>query len=369
MIKRSLAFLVLFLLFTLGMQAVPTENRESVVLLTTTTHQEDSKLLPTQNLREWDIPAANYSGISPVCADTFAVVDDKSPSPGFYLFNIQMDSTTGKITHVERLGFHGTGESSAEDNEDLVFVPKSQSLFITSEALSSVEEFDLSGHKTGRRLNVPEQFGPKNTDPNNGLESLAHDKESGIFWLTTECPLPADGMVFNGTDSVGGMRIQSFGADLNPQQQWAYRLEPPLQKKNASTKDYIHGIPALLSLGKDRLLVMEREVTIPSSYFGSRTSIRIFLVNLKTAAPVASGKPLKELEQDKFLQKREIAAFETALNLTKLNFANFEGMCLGPTLKDGRRTLILINDSQDGAGNSLYHLKDYLKVIVLPSGL
>ena len=36
-----------------------------------------------------------------------------------------------------------------------------------------------------------------------------------------------------------------------------------------------------------------------------------------------------------------------------------------PTTEIGRQTIILISDSQDGAGNIIYRLKDYLKVIVI----
>ena len=53
------------------------------------------------------------------------------------------------------------------------------------------------------------------------------------------------------------------------------------------------------------------------------------------------------------------------MDIGQLNYANYEGMCLGPKLNDGRQTLILINDSQAGAGNSLYRLKDYIKIIIL----
>jgi hypothetical protein len=45
-----------------------------------------------------------------------------------------------------------------------------------------------------------------------------------------------------------------------------------------------------------------------------------------------------------------------------LDLANFEGMCLGPTLSDGRRCLVLIADSQKGAGGLT---QEYVKVILL----
>ena len=44
-----------------------------------------------------------------------------------------------------------------------------------------------------------------------------------------------------------------------------------------------------------------------------------------------------------------------------LNLANFEGMCLGPVLPDGRRTLVLIADSQKGSGGLT---NEYVKVIL-----
>ena len=43
--------------------------------------------------------------------------------------------------------------------------------------------------------------------------------------------------------------------------------------------------------------------------------------------------------------------------------ANYEGMCLGPVLRDGRQTLILIADSQGGSGGLT---REYLKVVILP---
>ena len=86
--------------------------------------------------------------------------------------------------------------------------------------------------------------------------------------------------------------------------------------------------------------------------------IRLFTVNPSEGEPMTShiAKPL---------YKTAIADFSTHMDIGQLNYANYEGMCLGPKLNDGRQTLILINDSQTGAGNSLYRLKDYIKIIIL----
>ena len=40
-------------------------------------------------------------------------------------------------------------------------------------------------------------------------------------------------------------------------------------------------------------------------------------------------------------------------------------MCLGPTLLDGRPTVLLLSDSQGGYGKVFWHLRDRLRIIVL----
>ena len=50
----------------------------------------------------------------------------------------------------------------------------------------------------------------------------------------------------------------------------------------------------------------------------------------------------------------------TAINTSGLNLANFEGMCLGPTLSDGSRCLVLISDTQ---AQSL--VSEYLQVVTI----
>ena len=39
--------------------------------------------------------------------------------------------------------------------------------------------------------------------------------------------------------------------------------------------------------------------------------------------------------------------FSTRMNLTRRNFANYEGICVGPQLVDGRQVLLLVADSQN----------------------
>lgn len=100
-----------------------------------------------------------------------------------------------------------------------------------------------------------------------------------------------------------------------------------------------------------RLAVLEREVYVPGSGLfaklaGSFTENSIYLVD---PAHCTAG----------ILEKTLLTRFRTSA----LTLANFEGMCLGPKMADGRQTLLLIADSQGGSGGLT---GEYLRVIALP---
>ena len=62
-----------------------------------------------------------------------------------------------------------------------------------------------------------------------------------------------------------------------------------------------------------------------------------------------------------FIEKKLLIEFKTKFTGLKNTFANYEGMCLGPKLNDGRQTLVLICDSQ----NQLKKLKDWMTTIII----
>ena len=103
-------------------------------------------------------------------------------------------------------------------------------------------------------------------------------------------------------------------------------------------------------------------------YNRARCSIRLFSVNPVRHQPITdTTQPLSETDSAQFLQKKEIAAFHTGMRLFgRKNFANYEGMCLGPKLSGGRQAVLLIADSQGRAGKGPFHLKDYIRVMIIP---
>ena len=61
----------------------------------------------------------------------------------------------------------------------------------------------------------------------------------------------------------------------------------------------------------------------------------------------------------------EVAEWYTQLGIFSRSLANYEGMCLGRRLADGRQTVLCVSDAQEGAGRCGVHLRDFLRVVVL----
>ena len=286
------------------------------------------------------IPSGQYSGITRIGDDTYALVHDKSSGGGLHILTLSMRSD-GSIAAASAFETDAGGPSG-RDNEDVVFVPETQTLFVSAEGDQSIREYRLDGRESGRQLSIPDDL--KSIRGNAGFEALAYADSS--FWTTTEAPLPGEIL-------PRLHRIQQFSlGTLAPKDRFLYLADEPsvLPSEAASAQAYVYGISAMTVLPDGRLAVLEREVYVPgegvfAKLSASFTLCRIYLVD---PAHCTAG----------ILEKTRLTAFRTSA----LNLANFEGMCLGPVLADGRQTLLLIADSQGGSGGLT---GEYLRVIAL----
>lgn len=304
-------------------------------------------LLKQQNLKRWGIAPANYSGITPLGNCRYALVSDKESWDGFYEVEIVQDSLTGRVTHVRPVAFHGNG-LPARDAEGIAYCPQRGTLFISAEDDQQILEYTMKGERTGHCLQVPALFGTDNLYPNFGFEALGFDSLSGTFWTTTENALRSDSPLStqNGGQAVN-LRLQQFNLQGEPMLQQTYPLDIPLLKKKART--VAHGVVAVTPLGDGSLLVLEREFLVTPQKLGSYVFCRLYRWDTRTQ---------KKTLQTEWYSK---AGFRK-----KKAIANYEGMCLGIKLADGSQTILLINDSQGGYGNKLIHLKDYIRVGIIP---
>ena len=329
--------------------------------------------LKQQNLSKWNIGGANYSGITSLGGNRYALVSDKEPSDGFYIFRIDQNMTDGSIESVYLEGFKGNPNPKTDNNgmtirdcEGIAYRPSSNTLFISGEGDQEILEYNMDGALTGNKMQVPSIFSLKNIVPNYGFEALTYSPKTHLFWTVTESTLVSDG--FTASAAHPGhqnlLRLQSFDDQLLPAGQYAYRMDRG--KSEDFGKIYVLGVPEVTALPDGKLLVLEREADISHGYLSSEVVCKLFLVDPNNSWQIGSEVDFNKMDPNKFMVKTLISRFVTKYTPFVRTFANYEGMCLGQTLSDGRQTLLMISDSQANYGKGPFRLNDFIKVLVLP---
>lgn len=314
------------------------------VLLQETPQASDLK---AEIMRQHAMPigSGEYSGITPVKEDVYATVHDKSAGGGIHFFKIPI-STAGVVGNVQEKEAPGNaGKSSGRDNEDIVYVPSSGTLWVSSEADQQVREYTLDGEPTGRTLAIPEDL--QGIQSNAGFEALAYDPANGFFWAATEKALQGEGL------HERMLRLQRFnGETLEPDARYLYLMGAPLidAGRAASAQAYVFGLSAMTVLEDGRLITLEREVYVPGGSIIEKALGAFTLSTLYVVDPLKDGAGI--------LQKQMLCRVVTSA----LNLANYEGMCLGPKLSGGRQLLLLVADSQNGSGGLT---GEYLQLIAV----
>lgn len=293
-----------------------------------TPRQSDMK---AEYIRQHRMPvsAGEYSGITFVKDNVYALVHDKSSGGGIHFFNIPLDES-GVIGDIQAKECPGNaGKAGGKDNEDIVFYPSKGTLFISAEGDQSIREYTIDGEPTGRALEVPEDL--KAIQPNAGFEALAYDATKDYFWAATEKSLKEEGL------NKYIIRLQRFSG-LSADKRYLYMMTPPMTPEDqaASASAYVHGISAMTALEDGSLIVLEREVYVPGGSVIEKALGAFTLSNLYIVDPLH--------DKGGILEKKLLTRVVTSA----LNLANYEGMCLGPKLSGGRQSLLLVADSQNG---------------------
>lgn len=324
------------------------------------------KILPQVVLGLWGIMPGNYSGISHVCDNVYAIVDDKDMVDGFKLLTLDIDSVDGKVNYArlqEPTGMtvrRAMGTKTDRDCEGVAYFPDRNTVFVSGETDQRILEYDINGSPTGRELPIPACMQRDRIVQNRGFEALTYNARQQRFWTTTESVLPADVVEQSANQRL---RFISYDNMLNLGQSYVYEMDKAKGTRAKANK--VHGVPSLLALDDGRLIVMEREAFSPRSIYGSWVKIKLYVVDPTREQPVSLDTPMADVPTEMNMKKELLCSFTTHLRLGRFNISNYEGMCLGPRLADGRQTLILIADSQNGMGNKLYHVKDHIRLVVI----
>lgn len=279
-----------------------------------------------------DVPPGNYSGLVRLVGDRYAIVSDATTPKGYYMFTIEVD-TTGQITSIANNGFRRLGAHN-DDQEAIAYDPNNHHIYIGNEETSAIEEFDALNGRMVRRQVISDykRLGVHNRI----IESLTYDPVADCLYTVNEGALRGDPEQM--------VRIRQYTPDLHEIGEYTYVLDDPLSTVTIGDNSHAFGVAELLAIGDGTLLVLEREFLVAPAGVGSWVVNKIFRVT--------PGLQYKQF----------VTGWRTQLNVDDFTLANYEGMCLGPKLPNGRQVVILCADSQNRVGGVL---RDWFRTILI----
>jgi hypothetical protein len=178
-------------------------------------------------------------------------------------------------------------------------------------------------------------FGPRQ---NGVFEGLTFTDDYRTLFVSVEEPLYQDGPPAGTGDSTGIVRFIKW--DMGTKKtvaEYAYKIDPVAYAPIVPSAFKINGISDILSVGKNKFLVIER------SYSTGRLSctIKVFLADITNAENIDHLASLKNKSNIKMISKKLL------LNMDDLGIYidNIEGVTFGPILSNGKRSLIFIADN------------------------
>ncbi|HEX7888878.1 MAG TPA: esterase-like activity of phytase family protein [Ramlibacter sp.] len=236
------------------------------------------------------------------------------------------------------------------DPEGLRILPGGQRLLWTSEGDERVNqppalrEARIDGSHV-RAFAVPSmlQFGRPGTGAraNQTFEGLALTPDARIAWVAMETALQQDGPEPGIGRPGGPCRFTAFDvAGGRAVRQIAYLPDAIPQAPTIPGGYADNGVSEILMRDAHRMLVLERAYSM-----GAGNSLRLYEIDTRAGSDTLA---VAELEHGnhRAAPKRLVADF-SHLGLSRLD--NTEGMCWGPRLANGRRTLVVVSDDNFSA--------------------
>jgi hypothetical protein len=160
---------------------------------------------------------------------------------------------------------------------------------------------------------------------NSVFEGVTFADNYKTLFVSVEEPLYNDGSRAGLNDSTGITRIMQFDMDTKkPVAQYAYILDPVAYPPIPENAFKINGIPDILSIDKNKFLVIERSysIGIPAC------TIKVFLTDISSAENIDTVSSLKNRSDLKTASKKLL------LNMDDLGvyIDNIEGVTFGPML-------------------------------------
>ncbi len=194
---------------------------------------------------------------------------------------------------------------------------------------------------------LPEHKGEPTKGPRNNMafESLGITKEGKYIFTGTEDTMVQDGELTS-LSKPGVIRIARFkrkNSGFIFEDEFAYSLEKIPTIGGVSETRGVNGLVEIVPITKNHLFTMERAWTPENR----KQTIRIFKVTIESdSTNVSEYSTLKDTKY-KSVKKVLVANLDDYVPLLtagKKKLDNIEGLALGPKLKNGNHTLIVISD-------------------------
>ncbi len=210
-----------------------------------------------------------------------------------------------------------------------------------------------------RTLSVPDKFLPGNGEEPRGprgnlaFESLALSPDGTRLFVGMEEALLQDGEETS-PEAGSSARIIEYvieGEEIRPAREFVYPVGPVAKPDELGPGVGGNGLVELLALDRHRFLTLERSFFVEGATLsGPKThqQIQIFWMSLEQASDVSHIDSLRGAAHLRPAQKVLILDLDDIVPHLDPEFPtldNFEGMCFGPELPNGNRTLILVSDN------------------------
>lgn len=275
------------------------------------------------------------------------MVSDKDVA--LYHLTVRLEPSSGRVTEAEVTGRVPLGQGV--DLEGVARAPDGTA-YVSDEVGPAVRRYDPATGGERGSVRLPAVFA--SARKNLSLESLALSADGRTLWTANEEALKGDGPTNLESGGKGTtVRLQRFRTvgqgTWRAEGQWAYRVdgvEPFLGRAPS-------GLVDLAVLPDGTLLALERAAGIvglagdlPTAQVRFRS--RLYAVDLRGALDTS------RIER---LAPSVTAVRKTLLWESTFPGLNFEGITLGPPLRGGEQSVLLVSDDGNGLGQSLYALR------------
>lgn len=300
--------------------------------------------------------------VDPSTGEIVGISDDSEDSRVF-IFEV---SKPGAPFRVDLRAYFplpsGPGAPAALDSEGIA-ITRSGHLFISSEGLGrreprvppAIVEYTRRVDYVGP-LTLPSKFLQPASGPithgvrdNEGFESLTLAPDEQRLFTASETSLAQDGEGASFTRGTTARLLEfvSQQGTFVARREFPYPLDP-VPSVDFTPGFMINGLVELLALSDTELLSMERGYAEEAGDNRRATFIRIFRTSLDGATDISAMDSIRGRSNLKPVRKRLVldltAVKELPPELRGAALDNFEGMCFGPTLADGTRTLLIVSD-------------------------